>query len=133
MLYRIVLLLCCWCSIALADDYANDQNLRKFPPSTIFGIVQKIDYPCITIEEIPKNSISGIFGMIMLQNREMLLTPASIIRDKLNNTHVQKYLDNLSEQAVAIQPDFQGRAWVIWQLTAREKQWVIDNQLNIWK
>lgn len=133
MYYRIVLLILCCTNVVFADDYASEQNLRKFPPTTVFATIQKIDYPQLTIEEIPSNSISGLLGMVMLHSQEVSVTPASVIRDKLNNTQLLKYIDNLSGQAVAIQPDFQGRAWVIWQLTDREKKWVIDNKLNIWK
>jgi hypothetical protein len=34
---------------------------------------------------------------------------------------------------VAIQLDFQGRIWVIWQLRRDETIWVIQQKRNIWE
>lgn len=134
MTKKLMIILLCLIGIVNADDFNNiEQNLRKFPPNTIFGTIQGIDYPQIKLEEIPSNIASGLLGVILLQSQYMSLSPATVIRDKLNNTQLQKYLDELYKQPVAIQPDFQGRVWVIWQLTEHEKVWVIDNKLNSWK
>jgi hypothetical protein len=45
---------------------------------------------------------------------------------------VQAYLDTLKNEPVAVQFDFQGRIWVVWQLTKPEIQRTIKNKQNIW-
>ncbi len=106
--------------------------LRQFPPATIYGSIEKINYPQITIQEIPSNLLSSMLGMIFLQSRVYVMSPASVIRDPYNNTHVQNYLYNLQNGIVAIQLDYQGRIWTIWVLTQDEVNWVIKNNLNNW-
>lgn len=120
-------------SLAFADDNPMEQRLRTFPNNTIFATLDDVKYPSLTIEEIPSNFASGMLGMVMLKSTTIQMTPATIIRDKRNFNQLSQYIDQLKDQPVAIQPDYQGNAWVIWQLTKREKEWVIDNKLNKWQ
>lgn len=130
---KIIIAICITFGLVYADDIdLNHQALRTFPANTIFATIQGINYPNIEIEEIPSNIVSGLLGMMLLSNKTMVMSPASVIRDKENINHVTQYIDELYKQPIAIQPDFQGRVWVIWQLTEREKKWVIDNKLNTW-
>lgn len=107
--------------------------LRSFPVGTQFALVKKINYPQVTLQEIPSNWGTNLLGLMWLSSKKVVMSPASIIRDQENNTHVQAYLDNLLNEPVAVQFDFQGRVWVIWQLTRPEIAWVIKNQRNIWQ
>ncbi len=121
------------CGNLVFADTNTQEALRTFPAKTIFATLQGVNYPEIKIEEIPSNSISGLLNMVLLNSQIVSLSPATIIRDKQNNTQLQQYVTTLLKQPIAIQPDFQGRVWVIWQLTNREKEWVIENKLNSWK
>lgn len=107
--------------------------LRSFPVGTQFVVINKINYPQVTLQEIPSNWGSSLLGLMWLSSKKVAMSPASVIRDQDNNTHVQAYLDDLLDQPVAVQFDFQGRIWVIWQLTKPEIEWVIKNQRNIWQ
>lgn len=120
-------------SFACADDNPIEQRLRSFPNNSIYATIEDVKYPTLTIEEIPSNFASGLLGMVMLKSTTIQMTPATIIRDKRNFNQLSQYIDNLKKQVVAIQPDYQGNAWVIWQLTKREQQWVIDNKFNKWQ
>lgn len=106
--------------------------LRSFPVGTQFAVINKINYPQVTLQEIPNNWGTDLLGLMWLSSKKVVMSPASIIRDQENNTHVQAYLDDLLNQPVAVQFDFQGRVWVIWQLTKPEITWVIKNQRNNW-
>ncbi len=106
---------------------------REFPPNTIYAILKSVNYPQITIQEIPSNWGSSMLGLFFLSSATMQMTPASVLRDQNNNNQVQNYIYNIINQPVAIQPDYQGRAWLIWYLTDDETQWVINNKYNIWK
>lgn len=106
--------------------------LRSFPVGTQFAVINKINYPQVTLQEIPNNWGTNLLGLMWLSSKKVVMSPASIIRDQENNTHVQAYLDDLLNQPVAVQFDFQGRVWVIWQLTKPEITWVIKNQRNNW-
>ena len=106
--------------------------LRSFPAGTQFAVINKINYPQVTLQEIPNNWGTNLLGLMWLSSKKVVMSPASIIRDQENNTHVQAYLDDLLNQPVAVQFDFQGRVWVIWQLTKPEIAWVIKNQRNNW-
>lgn len=106
--------------------------LRSFPAGTQFAVINKINYPQVTLQEIPSNWGTDLLGLMWLSSKKVMMSPASIIRDQENNTHVQAYLDELLNQLVAVQFDFQGRVWVIWQLTKPEITWVIKNQRNNW-
>lgn len=128
VMIRKLFILLCFVTVAHASD-----NIRTFPAKTIFGTLQGVDAPKIEIQEIPKGVASGMLGAVLLHSQTLSLSPSTVIRDQHNVTHVQSYLNTLYKQPVGIQPDFQGRAWVIWQLTETEKMWVITNGLNIWK
>jgi hypothetical protein len=70
--------------------------------------------------------------MMILSTRKLVMSPSSVIRGLDNNNQVQNYLPNLLDQPVALQLDFQGRIWVIWQLRRDETNWVIQQKRNIW-
>lgn len=106
--------------------------LRNFPAGTQFAVINKINYPQVTLQEIPSNWGTNLLGLMWLSSKKVVMSPASIIRDQENNIHVQAYLESLLNQPVAVQFDFQGRVWVIWQLTKPEITWVIKSQLNNW-
>lgn len=106
---------------------------REFPANTIYAILKSVNYPQITIQEIPSNWGSSMLGLFFLSSATMQMTPASVLRDQNNNNQVQNYIYNIINQPVAIQPDYQGRVWLIWYLTDNETQWVINNKYNIWK
>ena len=108
-------------------------RVREFPANTIFASICKISYPNVLLQEIPSNWCSSLFGMMFLANQKVVMSPASILRDKSNTTHVQTYLDNLLDAPVAVQLDYQGRVWVIWQLSDYETRWVIKNKFNNWQ
>lgn len=118
---------------AEVNGYGQNNNMRSFPAGTVYATIIKINYPVVTLQEIPSNWGSSLLGMMLLSTQKVSMSPASIIRDDQNNTHVQNYLDNLKDQPVAVQLDYQGRVWVIWQLTDGELKWVLKNQLNSWK
>lgn len=106
---------------------------REFPANTIYAILKSVNYPQITIQEIPSNWGSSMLGLFFLSSATMQMTPASVLRDQNNNNQVQNYIYNIINQPVAIQPDYQGRVWLIWYLTNDETQGVINNKYNIWK
>lgn len=107
--------------------------VREFPANTIFAILKSVNYPQIVIQEIPSNWGSSMLGLFFLSSAKMQMTPASVLRDQNNNNQVQNYIYNIINQPVAIQPDYQGRVWLIWYLSNEETQWVINNKYNIWK
>lgn len=107
--------------------------IREFPSNTIYATLTNVNYPQITIRELPGNWGSSLLGFIFLSSGYMQMSPASVIRDQNNNNQVQNYIYNLQNQPVAIQPDYQGRVWVIWGMTNEETTWVVTNQLNNWK
>ena len=119
-------------ALVWVNSYAYDR-VREFPANTIYATISKISYPNVLLQEIPSNWGSSLFGMIFLANQKVVMSPASILRDKSNTTHVQTYLDNLLDAPVAVQLDYQGRVWVIWQLTDYETRWVIKNKFNSWQ
>jgi hypothetical protein len=84
------------------------------------------------VQEIPSNWGSSLLGMMILSTRKLVMSPSSVIRGLDNNNLVQNYLPNLLDQPVALQLDFQGRIWVIWQLRRDETNWVIQQKRNIW-
>ena len=106
--------------------------LRSFPAGTQFALITKINYPQVTLQEIPSNWGTNLLGLMWLSSKKVEMSPASVIRDQENNTHVQAYLDTLKNEPVAVQFDFQGRIWVVWQLTKPEIQRTIKNKQNIW-
>lgn len=107
--------------------------VREFPPNTIYAVLTGINYPQISIQEIPSNWGSSLLGFMFLSSASMQMSPASVIRDQNNNNQVQNYIYNLQNQPVAIQPDYQGRVWVLWYLTNEETSWVINNNYNVWQ
>lgn len=107
--------------------------LRTFPPNTIFATIQKVDLPQIKIQEIPSNWGSSLLGLILLSTATIEMSPATVIRDTMNGNQVQGYISKLINQPVAIQFDFQHRAWVIWQLTPLEVKWILKNKWNTWQ
>jgi len=107
-------------------------NVRQFPANAIFATIKKVDYPQVIVQEIPSNWGSSLLGMMLLSTRKLVMSPSSVIRGLDNNNLVQNYLPNLLDQPVALQLDFQGRIWVIWQLRRDETNWVIQQKHNIW-
>lgn len=118
--------------LMMASNAETLPILRSFPVGTQFAMINKINYPQVTLQEIPSNWGTNSLGLMWLSSKKVVMSPASVIRDQENNTHVQAYLDNLLDQPVAVQFDFQGRVWVIWQLTKPEITWVIKSQRNNW-
>jgi hypothetical protein len=108
------------------------ENLRQFPPNTVFATLQAVRYPQIKLQELPSNWGSSLLGLMLLSTQKVSMSPASVIRDQNNNNHVQNYIDNLIDEPVAVQFDYQGRVWTIWQLTDSEIKWVIRTKRNIW-
>ena len=127
MIKRLLIVLLCSIGIVNADV------LRTFPNNTVFGTLQAYEPPYIKLEEIPNGMLGKSLGMFLLDDKIITLSPATIIRDQQNNNHVQVFLNNFYKQPVAIQPDFQNRAWVIWALTPQEVEWVKEHNLNHWK
>lgn len=134
MYRRIILwwLLLGWANVFADGNGITLNNVRSFPAGTVYATIVKINYPQVTLQEIPSNWGSSLLGMMLLASQKVTMSPASIIRDDQNNTHVQVYLDELKDQPVAVQLDYQGRVWVIWQLTTGEVKWVLQNKLNSW-
>lgn len=127
LIYAIFMLI-----LMMASNAETLPILRSFPAGTQFAMINKINYPQIILQEIPSNWGTNSLGLMWLSSKKVVMSPASVIRDQENNTHVQAYLDNLLDQPVAVQFDFQGRVWVIWQLTKPEVAWVIKSQKNNW-
>lgn len=112
--------------VGFADD------VRQFPANAIFATIKEVNYPQVIVQEIPSNWGSSLLGMMLLSTSKLTMSPSSVIRGPDNNNLVQNYLPNLIDQPVAIQLDFQGRIWVIWQLRRDEVNWVIQQKRNIW-
>ncbi len=130
---KLILIFLCVFSAISANAFNNAPVVRSFPPNTYFGTIQAIQLPNIKVEEIPSGASGKLLGMFLLDDKIVTISPSTIIRNKQNNTEVQSYLTNLYKEPVAIQPDFQNRAWVIWELTPDEVEWVKENKLNYWK
>ncbi len=107
-------------------------GLRKFPPNVIYATIQSINLPQLKIQELPSNWGSSLLGLILLSSAIVEISPATVMRDTANNNHVQGYVEQMLNQPVALQFDFQNRVWVIWQLSNLEIQWVLKNNLNTW-
>ncbi len=127
----VMVVLCCNCLMAYA--FGTVQEIRTFPANTYFGTIQAINLPQLKIEEIPSGVSGKMLGMFLLDDKVVAMSPATVIRDQLNNNHTQGYILDMYKKPVAIQPDFQNRAWVIWELTPQEVEWVKDKKLNYWK
>lgn len=126
-LYLVILCLFVW--QANAD---SNFGVRKFPPNTVYATIKSVNLPQLKIQEIPSNWGSSLLGLIFLSSAIVDISPATVMRDTANNNHVQGYVEEMLNQPVAIQFDFQHRVWVIWQLNTLEIQWVLNNKLNIW-
>ncbi len=118
--------------LAILFSSAVQALVRQFPPNTFYAILKGVNYPQLFLQEIPSNWGSSLLGFMFLTSATIQMSPASVVRDQNNNNQVQNYIYNLQNQPVAIQPDYQGRVWVIWYLTNEETSWVINNRFNIW-
>jgi hypothetical protein len=121
-----------FCLLLLYSLVGFADDVRQFPANAIFATIKEVSYPQVIVQEIPSNWGSSLLGMMFLSTSKLVMSPSSVIRGPNNNNLVQNYLPNLIDQPVAIQLDFQGRIWVIWQLRRDEVNWVIQQKRNVW-